>query len=330
MKKINNCICLIILVLVLFPKVLPASESEVISTVKMTIKVGYAPFGMMETSVAKVKQFYKKYLPNVEIQWVSGVYSINLINKWIEGELEISYLGDMPAIVLQNRVRNTKWVSAAVFPHGHIAAIFVPHDSPITTIKELDGKTIATGIGSSHHRILDVFAEAEGIQLKIINRTPDEGIIDLKEGRVDAVCYWPPYLDMIKHHNLGRVLVEDFVKYQPDVNAIWPLIVGEEFANNYPKVVQALVRADHDLQAFMVQNPDEAAEIVFKELAETIPLPVVKTSLASYRYTSELGIEQVETMQRGIDFLTSKKIIRESFRAADWLDRRFGESKLVE
>lgn len=325
MNKLITCLVVYIVVIVLFPVNSPASGSESLSTVKMNIKIGYAPFGMMETSVAKVKKFYKKYLPNVEIEWISGIYSIYLINKWIEGEIEISYLGDMPAIVLQNRVRNTKWVSAAVYPHGHIAAIYVPHNSSIKTIKELEGKTIATGIGSSHHRILEVFAEVENIEFKIVNLTPDEGIVALKEGRVDAVCYWPPYLEMIRYHDLGRALVPDFVKYEPEVNAVWPFIVSEQFAEKYPKVVEGLVRADQDLHAFMVQHPDEAAEIVYRELAEKIPLPVVKASLASYRYTNDLGKEQIETMQRGVDFLQSKGVIRKSFSSADWADSSFGK-----
>lgn len=325
MSKKNLFLSTLVYVLILFFLIFPVYGMEVISNTKIQIKIGYAPYGMMETSVAKVKQFYKKYLPNVEIEWVSGIYSIHLINKWIEGELEIAYLGDMPAIVLQNRVRNTKWVSAAVYPHGHVAAIYVPHDSPIKTIKELDGSTIATGIGSSHHRILEIMAAEENLQFKIKNRNPDEGLVDLKEGKVDAVCYWPPYLEMIKHHNLGRALVPDFVKYQPQVNAVWPLVVSERFAREHPKIVKGLVRADHDLHAFMQQYPDEAASIVFSELAGSIPLAVVKTSLASYRYTEELENEQIETMQRGIDFLLLQGVIRKRFSAAEWADNSFGK-----
>lgn len=323
MIKKHTSIILYIGILFLFPAILSASEPETVSTEKMKINIGYAPFGMMETSVAKAKQFHKKYLPNVEIEWKFGIYSIHLINKWIEGEFEISYLGDMPAIILQNRVRNTKWVSVAVYPHGHVATIYVPHGSPIKSIQQLSGKTIATGIGSSHHRILDVFAAAEGIQFKILNRNPDDGLVDLKEGKVDAVCYWPPYMEMIKYHNLGRALVADFVKYEPQVNAIWPLIVSERFIRKHPKIVEGLVRADQDLHAFMVDFPDEAAQIVFKELSERVPLPVVKSSLSSYRYTNKLGKEQIETMQRGIDFLLSKGVIRKRFSAADWADSRF-------
>lgn len=312
-------------VLFLFPAILTASGAEVITTEKMKIKIGYAPFGMMQTTVAKAKSFHRKYLPNVAIEWVFGVYSIHLINKWVEGELEIAYLGDMPAILLQNRLRNTKWVSVGVYPHGKVAAIYVPHDSPISSIQELDGATIATGIGSSHHRILDLFAAAEGIQFKLLNRSPDEGLVDLKEGKVDAVCYWPPYLEIIKYHDFGRTLVADFVRYEPQVNAIWPLVVSEDFARKHPEIVAGLVRADQDLHAFMEHSPDEAAQIVYEELAERVSLPVVKASLANYRYTDELGKEQIDTMQLGIDFLHAEGVIRERFSAADWADSSFSQ-----
>jgi len=42
------------------------------------------------------------------------------------------------------------------------AAVFVSDASKVTSVKELDGKTIATAIGSSHHRIMDVIAAMRG------------------------------------------------------------------------------------------------------------------------------------------------------------------------
>lgn len=302
-----------------------SSGPEVISEEKAKIIIGYCPFGMMQTSVAKAREFHKKYLPNVEVEWEFGLYSIHLINKWIEGGLEIAYLGDMPAIILQSRLRNTKWVSVAVSARGKVASIFVPNDSPIKSIEQLDGKSIATGIGSSHHRILKVFGAAEGIRFKVINRTPDEVMVDLKERKVDAACCWPPYVELIKYHHIARMLLPDFTKYEPEVNAIWPLIVSERFAREHPLIVKGLARADRDLHRFMVEQPDKAAEIVYKELEEAIPLSVVKASLATYGYTEKLGEEQIETMQKGIDFLTSEGFIKEGLKAADWLDGSFSK-----
>jgi len=303
-------------------------KTDVISTEKMKIVWGYCPYGMLETSVMKEKKFYKKYLPNVEVDWFFGLWSVHLINNWIAGKLEIAYLGNMPAVMLQSKVKNTKWVGVAVYPHGDVGAIFVPKDSPIKDVKELDGATIATGVGSSHHRILEEIARQEGIKFNIVSQNPEVAVGNLEAGKLQAFCYWPPYIELCREKGIGKCLEPcNANKYEPYVNAIWPLLVSEKFAKENPDIVRGLVKADNDLHDFMVNHPDEAAEIVFKELEEKIPLESLKRSLARYKYSNELSAEHMEVMQRDIDFLFEKKFIKEHFKASDWADPSFYKEK---
>lgn len=318
----KTVVCVLTLILALTSAAVFAAD--VITDKTMKITIGYAPSGMLETSVMKEKKFYKKYLPNVDVEWFYGLYSPILVNNWIAGKLEISYLGNMPAIMLQGKQKNTKWVGVAVAPKGDVGAIFVPKDSPINSIKDLNGKTVATGVGSSHHRLLEEVMKQEGIKFEIVSQTPEVGIGNLEAGKIDAVCYWPPYIEQIKQKNIGKLLPPgNFKKYEPYVNAIWSLVVSESFAKENPDIVKGLVKADQDLHKFMKENPDEAAKIVFKELEEKIPMDVLKASLASYSYTDAIGKEQIEIMQRDIDFLTEKGLLKEPFKAADWADPSF-------
>ena len=68
-KKIAVCMFVFVFVLVSAPAFAALIKSDVISTEKMTVVWGYCPYGMLETSVMKVKKFYKKYLPNVDVEW---------------------------------------------------------------------------------------------------------------------------------------------------------------------------------------------------------------------------------------------------------------------
>jgi ABC-type nitrate/sulfonate/bicarbonate transport system substrate-binding protein len=119
-------------------------------------------------------------------------------------------------------------------------------------------------------------------------------------------------------------------KYEPYVNAIWPILVSENFAKKNPKIVEGLVRADMDLHKFMREKLDEASQIVFKELEEKIPLPVVKASLASYDYANRFDKEHIEVMQRDIDFLFSKGLIKKQVKASDWADTSYVNKILSE
>jgi len=303
---------------------LPAFSSDVITNEKLNITIGYCPYGMLETSVMKVKKFYKKYLPNVDVNWFFGLYSVHLVNNWIAGKLEMAYLGNMPAIMLQGKMQNTKWVGIAVYPKGDVGAVFVPKNSPVTNIRQLNGKTIATGIGSSHHRILEEIMRQEKIKFNIVNQVPEVAIGNLEAGKIDGFCYWPPYIEMVKYKKIGKIVPPgNCRKYEPYVNAIWPFVVSENFIRKHRRIVQGLVRADVDLHHYMQGHLDEAAKIVFKELEGKIPLPVVKASLAEYSYADSIEKEHIAVMQRDIDFLASKKFLKKPFKAAEWADLSF-------
>ncbi len=327
--KLKHIILLLLVALFLIPSV-PAFaagkliETDVITTEKMKIVWGYCPYGMLETSVMKEKQFYKKYLPNVEVDWFFGLWSVHLINNWIAGKLEIAYIVKMPAVMLQSKIKNTKWVGVAVYPHGDVGAVFVPKDSKIKSVKELDGATIATGVGSSHHRILEEIAKQENIKFNIVSQNPEVAVGNLEAGKLDAFCYWPPYIELVREKEVGKCIEPcNANKYEPYVNAIWPLLVSERFAKAHPDIVRGLVRADNDLHDFMKNHPDEAAEIVYNELERKIPLESLKRSLARYKYSNELTDEHIEVMQRDIDFLYEKKFLKKHFKAADWADNSF-------
>lgn len=319
-------ICLVLLVFFLCFASVPAIASDVITNKKMKLTIGYCPYGMLETSVMKEKKFYEKYMPNVEVEWFFGLYSVHLINNWIAGKLEVAYLGNMPAVMLQGKMKNTKWVGVAVYPKGDVGAVFVPKDSPVKTIKDLDGKNVATGIGSSHHRILEEIMRQEGIKFNLVNQAPEVAVGNLEAGKLDGFCYWPPYIELMKFKGIGKLVPPgNCKKYEPYVNAIWPIVVSERMVKENADVVRAFVKADQDLHKFMKEHPDEAAQIVFKETEGKLPMEVLKGSLASYNYAPAIGKEQIEVMQRDIDFLHSKGFLKKEFKAADWADTSFAK-----
>lgn len=317
--KFNKMLWALLVVVFLMFSV-PAFAQDVVTTEKAKVVIGYCPFGMLETSVAKVKEFHKKYLPNVEVEWFFGLYSPHLVNNWIAGKLEVSYLGDMPAIMLQSKMKNTRWVSNAVSPRGEVLTIFVNNNSTAKTLKDLEGKSVATGIGSAQHRMIEAISQKEGIKFNLVNQSPEVALSNLEAGKVDAFGYWPPYIEMVKHRKVGRAIIPNAVKYEPEVNATWPLLVSEDFNKKNPKIVEGLVRADLDLHKFVQANLDEAANIVFKELGEKIPLEVLKASLASYRYQDRIDADAIQTVQRSVDFMKLKGFIKEGFDPAAWAD----------
>ena len=322
----KQMICAVMVIFFLLFATIPAMASDVITTKKMKLTIGYCPYGMLETSVMKEKKFYQKYMPNVEVEWFFGLYSVHLINNWIAGKLEFAYLGNMPAIMLQGKMKNTKWVGIAVYTKGDVGAIVVPNGSTVKNIKDLDGKTVATGIGSSHHRLLEVVQKQENIKFNIVNQSPEVAIGNLEAGKIDGFCYWPPYIDLATYRGIGHLVPPgNFKQYEPYVNAIWPIVVSESFAKKNPDIVKAFVKGDQDLHKFMQDHPDEAAQIVFKETEGKLPLEVLKGSLARYGYASAIEKEHIDVMQADIDFLHDNGYLKNHFKAADWVDTSYSK-----
>lgn len=301
----------------------PAFASDVVSDEKMTVTIGYCPYGMLETGVAKVKEFYKKYLPNVDVNWFFGLYSPHLVNNWIAGKMDVAYLGDMPAIALQSKLGNTKWVTCATLYDGKIGAILVPNNSTAKSVQDLNGKTVAVGIGSTQHHMLAVVGEKAGVKFDLVNQAPEVALGNLEAGKIDGWTPWPPYIALAVYKKVGKLLLPNFKEYEPDVDATCILAVSDRFAKEHPKIVEGLVRADLDLHKFMKEHPNQAAEIVFKELEEKIPLPVLKASLAKYDYSDKIGKEELEIMQREIDWSKAQGFIKNGFKATDWADPSF-------
>ena len=190
--------------------------------------------------------------------------------------------------------------------------------------KDLDGKNVATGIGSSHHRILEEVMRQEGIKFNIVNQAPEVAVGNLEAGKLEGFCYWPPYIELMKYKGIGQLVPPgNTKKYEPYVNAIWPIVVSKNMVKKNPGVVKAFVKADQDLHKFMQEHPDEAAQIVFKATEGKLPIEVLKGSLASYNYASKIGKEHIEVMQRDIDFLNSKGFLKKHFKASDWVDTSF-------
>jgi len=124
---------------------------------------------------------------------------------------------------------------------------------------------------------------------------------------------------------------------------IWPemqgsvLVVKEELIRNHPEVLEKLVKISQKATDWINQNPQEAAEIVARQLQEAggslfpveitdiatkteITPEVLLRSMNRLEYT--INIDPV-TVQDAIDYIARLGYIRSSFKAEDILDLSF-------
>ena len=94
---------------------------------------------------------------------------------------------------------------------GASTAIMVPDSSPIRSVADLKGRSIATNRGSIGHSLVLAVIEAQGwaaSDIKIANLLPSEAKAALATGAVDAWCSWGVYVAQARLVDQARIVVD--------------------------------------------------------------------------------------------------------------------------
>lgn len=129
-------------------------------------------------------------------------------------------------------------------------------------VSSLVGKTIGLAVGGTGNEYLDRWLSKSGIdysKVKLVNVQPGSQVSAIQQGRVDAIATWEPYQTLILN-TLGSNGV--VVKRGGGVlDYILGLETTDEYAAAHPDVVQAAANAIVAADAWIRDNPKQAAEI---------------------------------------------------------------------
>jgi sulfonate transport system substrate-binding protein len=125
------------------------------------------------------------------------------------GSVDIGEVGDAPPVFEASAGGQIAVVTALdTDPNG--AALLVPDNSPIKTVAQLKGKTVAVAQGSSaNYHLLAVLTKA-GLTIKDITADylqPADAEAAFASGHVDAWDVWSPYIEYAEAKYHARVLV---------------------------------------------------------------------------------------------------------------------------
>lgn len=132
-------------------------------------------------------------------------------------------------------------------------AIVTRNDRGITSLKNLEGKTIGVTKGTNFLYFLDAMLQVQGIASASVNQRDlkvDDGVAAFKEGKVDALVVFQPYLAQLE------VSMGDQIKvfYGEDVYAFRFLLVGkptyiDSHQEEIQRILKALLTANQSIRA---------------------------------------------------------------------------------
>ena len=232
-----------------------------------------------------------------------------ITNQMLAGKLEFGVMGDYPLIVngakfQETGKQETRFIAVTGYNlRGTGNGIVVPIGSDAQSLADLEGKTLSVPVGSAAWGMtLKALSEA-GLsdKVQIVNQSPAVGAANIQAGRIDAHADFCPWSEIMEFRGTARKIYDGSEAGIPTFHGI---VVRESYAEQYPEVVEGVLKATLEAQKWIRENPMEAA----MKVAEWTG--VEKEVL--YLYFSEGGIttaeasikdEWVEAMKYDLDLL---------------------------
>lgn len=289
-------------------------QSASTATGKVTIGIGYqSPTAQTWGAlIMKNQKLFEKELaekfPNQEftIEWFNSPSGPPLTNNMISSKLQLAFMGDMP-ILINGEKGQTMPNYKSVFvgfdgkgAGGKNQSIMIPNDSKIKSMKDLEGKTISTILGSSAHRMLLAALDKYGLtdKVTIVNQDVMVGMSSIEQNKIDAHATWEPYPSLMLHNKVGKVLLDGV---ETNVDYLDGVVADRTWAEKNPEYMVAFMKALIKAHKFIRENPEKAAEIFAAETG--YPVEVCLKMAKNIRFDAAIYERDLKTLEGSKDFL---------------------------
>lgn len=263
------------------------------------LKIGYQKTGL--PVIARQQKLIEKALEpkGVSVTWVEFTAGPPLVEALNVGAINVGWVGDAPPIFGQSAGAAIVYVAALP---GNLdgEAIVTKESSGISSVKDLKGKKVAVGKGTSAHNLLIAALEANGLQLSDVETVylpPADAAAAFASDKVDAWSIWDPFLAIAETNYKPKALVRS-----PEVLSVNTyFLANRDFAGANPEVVTTTVASLKEAAVWADANRDKVAQA----LHEVTGVPLEAQTLAAGRakfgvfpITDEIVANQQKTADR--------------------------------
>ena len=291
-------------------------------TEKVEVHIGYQSVTAQTWGALIIKNqglFEKKLeelYPNAEVVvvWHDDISGAVINNNMIAGKYQIGYMGDMPCLINgYNSFTKDNYNSKCIAidgrgKNGANQDVVVPLDSECNSIRDLEGKTISTPIGSSAHRmLLKVLKDNNMIdKVEIVHQDINVANTLLLNNEVDAFSVWAPYGEYLVANKYAKKIV-DGVESEEDY--LTGIIIDEDWGNENTQILEAFKECIKESHEYICSDPEAAAKIFEEESG--FPYEVCKKMAEGIEWDDCIYERDIETFKNGLKFLNDLDIIKE-------------------
>ena len=224
--------------------------------------------------VIRKLQLLEKYLPKtgkykditIDISWQNFTSGPPVTNGMMAGKLQFGAMGDYPLIVngftfKSNPESQSQLIAVAAYNlDGSGNGIVVNKASPYYTLKDLQGKVVSVPFGSAAHGMVLKAMQDAGLApdfFRLVSQSPEVGSTNLQEQKIDAHADFVPFAELLPFRGFARKIFDGVQTNLPTWHGV---VVRTDFAQKYPEIVDAYLRALIDANAWIKADPKRAAE----------------------------------------------------------------------
>lgn len=287
-----------------------------------------------------------KYLPKdgkykdaqYQIEWKNFTSGAPLTNEMVAGKLDFGAMADFPGsfngVAFQDAGKQSLFISVlSGSTRGSGNGIVVPASSPVQSLEQLKGKTISVPFASTAHGMLLRAVAAQGWDperdVRIIAQPPEVAGSALRSNRIDAHADFVPFAELFPNRGFARKI---FDGSQANVPTFHGALVDAAYAQKYPEIVTAYLRAGIEADRLLAAEPEKYSELIEKVTgieAEVNylfhgPLGLQTRDMTwkpEYRQAVATSVDTLKLLKRtnrGLDTkaFISDRYVREAFRQA--------------
>jgi len=204
---------------------------------------------------------------NYKIDWQNFTSGPPVTNGMVANNLQIGMMGDFPLVVNgatfqagKDPVRTQLIATLAYNINGSGNGLVVHRDSPYFELADLKGKRVSVPFGSAAHGMLLRAMRDRGWKedfWELSSQSPEIGATSIQEKRVDGHANFVPFAELMPYRGFARKIFDGVETRFPTMHGV---IVRTDFAEKYPEVVVAYLKAVLEANEWVRRNPVLAAQ----------------------------------------------------------------------
>lgn len=203
-----------------------------------------------------------------DVQWENQPTGAQLNSKYLANQLDIVQMADFPSVLgatalkaAGDKVQSFYIANLSGGINGAGNAIVVPSDSKVQSLAELKGKKISVPFGSTAHSMLIRAIQDLGWDpnkdVEIVTQTPQVAGSALKAKQIDAHADFVPFGELFPFRGFARKIYDGS---STGVTTTHGVQVRSDFAEKYPEIVVAYLKATLEADRLYREKPEELSE----------------------------------------------------------------------